>query len=60
MSSSESSDGVLCCDYPDLVTKHYPWITCRACGSIWDENASQSKPQRFQSEVPVAEAPRAA
>jgi hypothetical protein len=45
MHSYESSDGVPCCDCPDLETKYYPTVACRACGSIWDEDhSSQTGP----------------
>jgi hypothetical protein len=56
-----TSDGVPCCDYPDLVTTCFPVVACRACGSIWDEfHSSQAESQRCQSEVPAVAAPQAA
>jgi len=46
MRSFESSDGVPCCGCPDLETRHYPTVACRACGLVWDESySSQAKPQ---------------
>ena len=49
-------DGWLCCDDPDLVTKYFPKVACRACGTIRDEDTNSSIPP-YPDVVVAAELP---